>query len=276
MGNENELSIIEHIDELRKRLMIVVVFFIAGTAGGFLLAKPLINYLQYSEEAKSIALNSFNVTDPFIIYLKVIILIAVIIISPVLLYQLWSFVSPGLHETERKVTLSYIPFGFILFLGGISFSYFVLFPYIMKFMMKLSNDLGIVQTIGINEYFNFLFQITIPFGLIFQLPILTLFLTRLGIIQPNILVKVRKYAFFVLFVIAAFITPPDLLSHLFVSVPLFILYEHKYHCFSLWLPKVFKGGTAATNRRSSKSRFTIIKVFQPKYRWKTFFILIGM
>ena len=225
MGNEKELSIIEHIDELRKRLMVVVVFFIVGTAGGFLLAKPLINYLQYSEEAKSITLNSFNVTDPFVIYLKVIVLIAVIIISPVLLYQLWSFVSPGLHETERKVTLSYIPFGFMLFLGGISFSYFVLFPYIIKFMMKLSNDLGIVQTIGINEYFNFLFQITIPFGLIFQLPILTLFLTRLGIIQPNILVKVRKYAFFVLFVIAAFITPPDLFSHLFVTVPLFILYE---------------------------------------------------
>ncbi|MBO1914814.1 twin-arginine translocase subunit TatC, partial [Microvirga sp. 3-52] len=101
---------------LRKRLMVVVVFFIVGTAGGFLLAKPLINYLQYSEEAKSISLNAFNVTDPFIIYLKMIVLIAVIIISPVLLYQLWSFVSPGLHETERKVTLSYIPFGFILFL----------------------------------------------------------------------------------------------------------------------------------------------------------------
>ena len=75
-------------------------------------------------------------------------------------------------------------------------------------MMKLSNDLGIVQTIGINEYFNFLFQITIPFGIVFQLPVLTLFLTRLGILNPTTLVKVRKYAYFVLFVIAAFITPP--------------------------------------------------------------------
>src|SRR5690606_23829035 len=107
----------------------------------------------------------------------------------------------------------------------IVFSYFVLLPYIMKFMMNLSEDLDIVQTIGINEYFSFLFQILIPFGVVFQLPIVILFLSRLGILQPKVLVKVRKFAYFGLFVLAAFITPPDLFSHLFVTVPLFILYE---------------------------------------------------
>ena len=89
----------------------------------------------------------------------------------------------------------------------------------------LSGDLGITQTIGVNEYFNFLFQITIPFGIVFQLPVVIVFLARLGLINPSILVKIRKYAYFGLFVIAAFITPPDLMSHLFVTVPLFILYE---------------------------------------------------
>ncbi|AOV06686.1 twin-arginine translocase subunit TatC [Sporosarcina ureilytica] len=225
MSNEKQLTIIEHIDELRKRLMVIVVFFVIALVGGFFIAKPLIQYLQYTEEAKSLTLNAFNVTDPILIYLKVIVIVSFILISPVLSYQLWSFVSPGLHEKERKVTLSYIPFGFLLFLGGISFSYFILFPYIMKFTMALANELDITQTLGINEYFNFLIQITIPFGLIFQMPILTLFLTRLGILNPTILVKVRKYAFFVLFVIAAIITPPDLFSHLFVTVPLFLLYE---------------------------------------------------
>ncbi|MDS9473173.1 twin-arginine translocase subunit TatC [Sporosarcina pasteurii] len=225
MSNEKQLTIIEHIDELRKRLMVIVVFFVIALVGGFFIAKPLIHYLQYTEEAKSLTLNAFNVTDPILIYLKVIVIVSFILISPVLSYQLWSFVSPGLHETERKVTLSYIPFGFLLFLGGISFSYYILFPYIMKFTMALANELEITQTLGINEYFNFLIQITIPFGLIFQMPILTLFLTRLGILNPSILVKVRKYAFFVLFIIAAIITPPDLFSHLFVTVPLFLLYE---------------------------------------------------
>jgi len=223
--NEKGLTLIEHIDEIRKRLMIVVVFFVIAVLGSFFLAKPLIHFLQYSEEAKSLTLNAFTITDPIMIYLKVIMFIALVITSPIILYQLWSFVSPGLHEKERKATLSYIPFTFFLFIGGILFSYKVLFPYIINFMILLSADLDINQVIGINEYFNFLFQITVPFGIIFQLPIVLLFLTRLGMVTPMMMVKVRKYAYFVLFVIAAFITPPDIFSHLLVTLPLFLLYE---------------------------------------------------
>lgn len=222
---EKNLTIIEHIDEIRKRLMVIVVFFVIAVLGGFFVAKPIIQFLQNDGIVESISLNAFDVLDPIMIYLKVIIFIAVIIISPVIMYQLWAFISPGLHETERRATLNYIPFTFLLFIGGIAFSYFVLLPYVMKFMMNLSTDLDIVQTIGINEYFSFLFQLLIPFGIIFQLPIVLLFLTRLGILDPATLVKVRKYAYFALFVIAAFITPPDLFSHLFVTVPLFALYE---------------------------------------------------
>ncbi|MFF2754792.1 twin-arginine translocase subunit TatC [Psychrobacillus sp. NPDC058041] len=223
--NQRDLTIIEHIEEFRQRLWVSVVFFVLAVAGSFFLAEPLIHFLQHNVHTKDLTLNAFQVTDPIMIYLKVIVIIALIITSPVLSYQLWSFVSPGLHEKERKATLSYIPYSFILFLAGMSFSYFVLFPYIINFMTKLSGDLGIVQVIGINEYFNFLFQITIPFGIVFQLPVVLLFLTRLGIITPMMMVKVRKYAYFVLFVIAAFITPPDIVSHLCVSVPFFLLYE---------------------------------------------------
>lgn len=223
--NEQDLTLIEHIDEIRKRLMTIVVFFVVAVVGSFFLAKPLIHFLQYSEEAKSLTLNAFTITDPIMIYLKVIIFVAFVLTSPVILYQLWGFVSPGLYEAERKATLSYIPFTFFLFLGGILFSYKVLLPYVLNFMMLLSADLGINQVIGINDYFNFLFQITIPFGIIFQLPIVLLFLTRLGMVTPMMMVKVRKYAYFVLFVIAAFITPPDIFSHLMVTVPLFALYE---------------------------------------------------
>lgn len=222
---DKNLTIVEHIDEFRNRLMVIVGFFIVAVLGSFFLAKPLIQFLQLDGEAENITLNAFNVVDPIMIYLKVIIFIAVIIISPVLMYQLWAFISPGLHERERRATLSYIPFTFLLSIGGILFSYLVLLPYVMKFMMNLSEDLGIVQTIGINEYFNFLFQLTIPFAIVFQLPIVLLFLTRLGILNPTKLVKFRKFSYFGLFVIAAFITPPDLMSHLFVTVPLFLLYE---------------------------------------------------
>lgn len=223
--NEKNLTIIEHIDEFRKRLIVIVVFFVVAIIGSFFLAKPLIQFLQVDGEVENITLNAFNVIDPIAIYLKVIIFIAIIIISPIIMYQFWAFISPGLHERERRVTLSYIPFSFFLSIGGIAFAYFVLLPYVMRFMMNLSSDLGIIQTIGINEYFGFLFQLTIPFAIVFQLPVVLLFLTRLGILNPTTLVKVRKYAYFGLFVIAAFITPPDIMSHLFVTVPLFVLYE---------------------------------------------------
>ncbi|AYC30838.1 twin-arginine translocase subunit TatC [Paenisporosarcina cavernae] len=223
--NQNELTLIEHIEEIRKRLMIIVVFFVVAFIGSFFVAKPIIHFLQFSEEAKQLTLHAFTITDPIMIYLKVIIVLSLVVTSPVILYQLWGFVSPGLYETERKATLSYIPFTFFLFVGGILFSYKVLFPFIVEYMILLSGDLGITQVIGINEYFNFLFQVTIPFGFIFQLPVVLLFLARLGLINPMTLSKIRKYAYFVLFVIAAFITPPDIFSHLLVTVPLFALYE---------------------------------------------------
>jgi sec-independent protein translocase protein TatC len=233
--NDKNLTVIEHIDEIRKRLMVIVVFFVVAVIGSFFVAKPVIKFLQlqYTGEIEPMLsggieespLHSFAVLDPIMIYVKVIIFISVIIISPVIMYQLWAFVTPGLQEKERNATRNYIPFTFLLFVAGVSFSYFVLLPYVMKFMIDLSGELGITQTIGINEYFTFLFQIMIPFGVVFQLPVVLLFLTRLGIISPKKLVKIRKYAYFALFVIAAFITPPDLISHLFVTVPLFALYE---------------------------------------------------
>ncbi|WP_226671314.1 twin-arginine translocase subunit TatC [Metabacillus litoralis] len=240
---QNEMSVIDHITELRKRLVIVVVFFFLAVIAGFLLSRPIIIYLQHTEEAKSLTLNSFNLTDPLMVYMKFAFIIAFVITSPIILYQFWSFVSPGLYEKERKVTLSYIPISLLLFLLGISFSYFILFPFVVEFMERISNDLDINQVIGINEYFTFLLQITMPFGLLFQMPVVIMFLTRLGIVTPMFLTKVRKYAYFVLLVIAALITPPEITSHLMVSIPMFILYE-----ISIWISRI-------SYRNAQKLRF---------------------
>ncbi|RLQ91176.1 twin-arginine translocase subunit TatC [Falsibacillus albus] len=225
MSQQNDMTIFEHIGELRKRLIIVVVFFFVAVIISFFLSQPLIRFLQHADEASTLTMNAFRITDPFKVYMQMIFFLAIILTSPVILFQLWAFISPGLYERERKVTLSYIPVSVLLFLAGLSFSYFILFPYVIKFMMNLSGHLEIHQVIGINEYFQFLFQITIPFGFLFQLPVVTLFLTRLGIVTPMFLASIRKYAYFVLLVIAAFITPPDLASHMMVTVPLLILYE---------------------------------------------------
>jgi sec-independent protein translocase protein TatC len=221
-----ELPIIEHIEELRKRLIICAVFFVIALIAGFYVAEPIIKFIQHdNEELEALTLNAFKVSDPLTVYLEVSFFVALILTSPVILYQLWAFIAPGLYESERKATLKYIPYSFVLFLVGLLFSYFILFPNVMNFMMNLSERLDIQQTIGINEYFSFLFKLVIPFGFLFQLPVITLFLSRLGVLNPNLMSKFRKYSYFVLFVIAVLISPPDLISYILMSIPLFVLYE---------------------------------------------------
>lgn len=115
-------------------------------------------YLQKADEVKELTLNAFNLTDPLFIFLQFAFIIGIILTSPIILYQIWAFVSPGLYEKERKVTLSYIPISIVLFVGGVSFSYYILFPLVVDFMKRVSNDLDVNQVIRITEYFHFLFM----------------------------------------------------------------------------------------------------------------------
>lgn len=223
--NEQQQSIIEHLEELRGRLFKTAIFFIVAIFVGFYTAEPIIRYIKLTDEASQFTLHAFKVTDPLSVYLTVTLLVAMLITSPLLLYQLWAFATPGLYESERKATLKYIPYSVILFLGGISFGYFVLFPFVMKFMTGLATDLEILPTIGINDFFTFLFKLVIPFGFIFQLPVIALFFSRIGLLDPKLMIKFRKYSYFVLFVIAVLLAPPDVISYIIISIPLFILYE---------------------------------------------------
>lgn len=199
----------------------------------FFFVEPVILYLQKADEAKELTMNAFRLTDPIKIYMQFAFVIALILTAPVLLYQIWAFVSPGLYERERKVTLSYIPLSLFLFFCGVGFAYFVLFPFVVRFMQNLASDLGINQVIGINEYFEFLLQLVLPFGVLFQLPVIVMFLTRLGLITPMLLSKGRRYAYLLLLIVAAVITPPDVMSQLIVMIPLSILYE-----ISIWISKI--------------------------------------
>lgn len=225
MEQQKELTVVDHIEELRKRIIFVLVFFLFAMILGLFIARPLVLFLQSAPEAQNIPMNAFKLTDPFKVYLKFAFISALIITSPLALYQMWAFISPGLYKNERRITLGYIPISVILFLGGLAFSYFLLFPFVIKFIGTLSALLNINEMYGINEYFSFLLQLTLPFGFLFQLPIIIMFLTRLGILTPMLLVNIRKYAYFVILVIAGLITPPEIISHLMVTFPLILLYE---------------------------------------------------
>ena len=157
MTNHN-MTFHEHVAELRKRLIYIICFFALALVGAFFLAEPVITYLQHTEEAAKLQLNAFRLTDPLKVYMQTAFIIACVLTSPFILYQIWAFVAPGLYEKERKITLTYIPVSVILFTAGSSFSSFILFPFVVHFITRISNELDLNQVIGINEYFCFYFN----------------------------------------------------------------------------------------------------------------------
>ena len=166
--NKDNLTFVEHLEELRKRIM-VVAYFQSGISNRFFFAKPVIHYITNDDFTQSLELNAFQNNGPsYNIHSNDCQVIAFIIVSPVILYQLWAFISPGLHPKNKKSLLSYIPFSLGLFIIGLLFSYFVIFPYLISFTMGLADDMGIKQTIGIKKYFSELFKFTIPFSLYFN------------------------------------------------------------------------------------------------------------
>ncbi|PKG22706.1 twin-arginine translocase subunit TatC [Niallia nealsonii] len=223
--NDQSVSLSVHLKELRTRIIIIAISFFFAFIIGMLIAKPLILWLKKDDMPVQVTFNVFKVTDAFHIYMQVAFILALILIAPIILYQLWGFVKPGLHQHEQKTALYYIPIIFCLFLIGILFSYTIVFPFALKFMFQFGEDLGVKNTIGLNTYFQFMMQLVLPFGALFQMPILIAFLTKLQLLSPSTMKKCRKYAYFVILIIAGLIAPPEVLSQLLITVPLLILYE---------------------------------------------------
>jgi sec-independent protein translocase protein TatC len=150
---------------------------------------------------------------------------ALLFTVPVIVYQLWAFVRPGLTDAEAKSTFPYIPAAFVLFLSGASFGYLVVFPMMLHFMKKMNLTVGAVETYGIDRYFSFLYEIVFPMAVAFEMPVVLLFLTKIGLLTPDRLKKTRKFAYVGLAIVGSCISPPDMISHLSVTVPLFLLFE---------------------------------------------------
>lgn len=218
---DKELNIIEHLDELRKRLIITVAAFIIFFILGFTNVKEIYNWLVRDLEVKLIVLGP---SDIIWIYFMIASVIAIAATIPVLAIQIWLFVKPALKSNERKISLSYIPALFILFIAGLCFGYFVIFPTVLNFLVELSGEM-LATNFTAEKYFRFLLNMTIPFAVLFELPVVVMFLTSLGILNPYVLTKLRKYAYFILIVIAVIITPPDFMSDFLVTIPLLFLYE---------------------------------------------------
>ncbi|TCS79564.1 twin-arginine translocase subunit TatC [Tepidibacillus fermentans] len=222
---DQAMTVIGHLEELRKRIIWTIIFFVISLIVGFVLADPVIRYFTHDLNAKNITWNVFRLSDALRVYMQFAFAIGITLSLPFALFQVWRFISPGLTKREKKATIWFIPTAFILFLLGVSFAYFILFPMVVTFLSNLSKQLGVVEVYGISQYFSFMLNIVLPFGLLFELPVVVLFLTRLGIVTPKLLIRIRKIAYFILVIVAVTLTPPEPMSDILVSIPLILLYE---------------------------------------------------
>ncbi|MBD1383549.1 twin-arginine translocase subunit TatC [Metabacillus arenae] len=218
---DKEMDLVGHLSELRTRIMIVGGCFLCFFIISFLFVEEIYHFLVKDLET---ALALLGPTDILWVYFKIAAVCSLAFTVPVAAYQIWRFVLPALGEKERKATFTLIPCLFLLFLIGIGFGYLIIFPTVLHFLQGLSD--GQFQMFYTTEkYFSFLFQMTVPFGLLFEMPVIVLFLTALGIINPRTIKKSRKISYFVLTVISVLLTPPDLISDILVLVTLVMLFE---------------------------------------------------
>ncbi|MFF2911822.1 twin-arginine translocase subunit TatC [Paenibacillus sp. NPDC057934] len=224
-GKGDEMSLVDHLTELRKRIIYVLIVFVLGLVGGLFCAKPIYEYLIRSDLAQGFVLHAFSFWDGIGMYMKIAMALSLAISVPFIIYQLWAFVSPGLRQVERNAALRYVPYVFILFILGVLFAYYIVFPMALSFTISITRDMGLEETYGIAQYFEFMFSLVLPMALLFELPLVVMFLTKIRILNPLRLRKLRRYAYFVLVFIGIVITPPDFISDFLVAIPLLILYE---------------------------------------------------
>ena len=216
-----------HLEELRKRIVICSVAIGAGfiISYGFkeklfhFLTLPLISVMQADD-----TLIFTGLPEAFFTYLKVSLLSGLMLAAPVLLYQFWLFVAPGLYGKERKLLIPIVFLSSFFFIGGALFGYFIVFPFGFKFFLGFATE-TIRPLPSMREYLSFSSKLLLAFGLVFELPLIITFLARLGIVTVEFLKKNRKYALLLFFVFAAILTPPDVVTQILMALPLMILYE---------------------------------------------------
>ena len=220
--DEKVMDIVGHLSELRRRLLVTAVFFSASFLVGFVYVEEIYHFFVRDLEMTLITISPGEILW---VYFSLAGLAALALTLPLLCYQIWAFVKPGLTEKERRVAISYIPAVFLLFIAGLIFGYFLYTKSLIPFLLSL--DAGMFEVMfTVEKYFSFLFHVAIPTALLFEMPIAILFLTSLGIVTPNRLKSWRKPVYFILVIVSTIITPaPDFFLPLVLSIPLYLIYE---------------------------------------------------
>lgn len=243
---EKQESLITHLIELRDRLIktiigIVVVllclFPFANDIYSFL-AEPLLKHLPESSTMVAI-----DVASPFLTPFKLVMLLAVVLTIPWILYQLWAFIAPGLYKHEKRLVLPLLASSSILFYLGMLFAYFVVFPLVFGFFTKVTPD-GVAVMTDISRYLDFVTKMFIAFGAAFEVPVITFVLVMTGVTTVEALSAARSYVIVAAFVIGMLLTPPDVISQVLLAIPVWLLFE-----LGLIMSKIFNKRREPEDRR---------------------------
>ena len=224
--NDHEMGFLDHLEELRWRLIKSVISIIIGSVISFQFMEYILYFLLKPtyETSTPITLQVLSVQGMFLIKWFIAFASGFIISLPVLTYQFWKFIAPGLKVNEKKYSIPIVLFSFISFILGVSFGYFILIPFSLEFFSGISQG-KVENNFSIQYYFSFLTWLLIGAGLIFQLPVLSLLLSIIGILTPAFMRHYRRHSIIIILILSSFITPPDPVSMIIMAFPLIFLYE---------------------------------------------------
>lgn len=221
--DDPKMPLTSHLEELRKRMMItmggiLVVFVICWGFSKYIIdavSAPVLPFVQN--------LQFDTLTDPFFTHIKASLFAALFFTFPLTLSQIWLFVRPGLFKKEKTVVWPFLLLSYPLFIGGALFFYYAVFPFAVEFLVNF--DKSLVPSLRVGDYLSFTVRLLFVFGLVFEMPLVSLLLTRMGVITPEYLSRSRRYAIVIIFIAAAILTPPDVITQVMLAGPLLILFE---------------------------------------------------
>lgn len=243
--NEKEMSFLEHLEELRWHIVRSLVAILVFGTIVFIFKGFVFDSIILAPKNKSFATYQFfcrlseftcfyppeftimprELGEQFFTHIKVSIWLGIIISFPYIFYEIWSFVKPGLYPTEQKAARGIVVICSLLFLSGVLFGYYIISPFAVSFLAGYNISTEIISSPSLSSYVNYMTMFTVPTGIIFELPILVYFLSRIGLVTPEFMRNYRRHAIVVILLFAAIITPPDVVTQFLIGVPVFILYE---------------------------------------------------
>jgi sec-independent protein translocase protein TatC len=235
MESDDRSPLLGRLGEIRKRFVRAAIAVGIGFAVSYGFSEKLFEILAFplkSNMATGDRLVYTSLPEMFFVYIKTALVAGLLLAAPYVFYQIYLFVAPGFYQRERKNVILFVLCSTVLFVGGSLFGYFVVFPAGFKFFLAFSSDY-LRALPSVKQYFSLSVKLLFAFGFVFELPVVAFFLSRMGVVTADFLKEKRRYAILLIFIIAAFLTPPDVISQFLMAVPLMVLYE-----FSILIAKI--------------------------------------